>query len=469
MKTHIDNKIITGINKRILFIAGFIMLIVIAKYFISYLGWREKLSDNNFYDGVYIEGVRLAGLSRAEALRELETEFEKDYKQTSIELFYEDKGWTIPLNSIAFSFDFEAAVNNAYKLGRSGNWFQRIKTLKSLKTTPVNLVVGAKYDRLKLIKYLSKIKKQIDFSSSNSTYDFNYGKILYTHDVDGRKLDIEVNTKLIEGRLLNRDFSDICLDIETIRPSITVEDVKGLRDILGVFTTRFNAYNFSRAHNIELASKKLNNFLLLPGEEFSMDYALGPRTPSNGYMQAPIIFRNQLVTGTGGGVCQVATTLYNAALLSYLEVTKRVHHSIPLGYVPPGQDATISEGYIDLKFRNNKDYTICIVTEVKGGTITARIIGRKSPGESSNAVLRPVVIEEYNPPEPEYVINNSLSNEQVQIRVKERKGLKVVLYRDTYNERGALINSEIISQDIYKPVRGQLAVSKKTFDSLRNN
>lgn len=436
---------------------------------VYYLNSWKKLNYSYFYDGIYIDGVKLTGLSRAEALKQLESEFERIYKQTSIDLLYEENTWTIPLNSIDFGFDFETAINNAYRLGRSGNWFSRIKTIKQLKKTPVNLVVGARYDRAKLNNYLTKIKKQIDFSASNSTYDYNCGKIVYTNDVSGRRLDIEANTKLIEGRLLNRDFSDICLAIEIIKPLITVADVKELRVVLGVYTTRFNSSNYSRAHNIELAGKKINNYLLLPGEEFSMDYALGPRTSSNGYMQAPIIMRNQFVSGTGGGVCQVATTLYNAVLLSYLEVTKRVHHSIPLGYVPPGQDATISEGYIDLKFRNNRDYTICIATEVNEGTVTVKIIGRKSAGDLSNTVLRPVIIEEYTPPEPEYVINNSLSNDEVQIRVKERKGFKVVLYRDTYNGQGALINSEIISQDIYKPVRGQLAVSKKTYEALRNN
>ncbi|WP_313560961.1 VanW family protein [Ruminiclostridium cellobioparum] len=476
MKIPIDNKksdhismLIRSRRRTVLFCIAFIIVVAVTVNLVSLLNSCRKLSYNYFYDGVYMDGIKLAGLSKAEALRQLEMEFQRNYKQTSIDLLYEDNTWTIPLSSIDFNFDFETAINNAYKLGRSGSWFSRTKTIRQLKKTPVNLVVGAKYDRAKLNKYLTKIKRQIDFSASNSTYDYNCGKIIYTSDVNGKKLDIDTNTKLIEGRLLNRDFSDICLSIEIIKPLITLADVKEIKDVLGVFTTRFSSYNYSRAHNIELAGKKINNYLVLPGEEFSMDYALGPRTPSNGYMQAPIIMRNRFVAGTGGGVCQVATTLYNAILLSYMEVTKRVHHSIPLGYVPPGQDATISEGYIDLKFRNNRDYTICIATEVRDSTVTVKIIGRKKPGESLNAVLRPVIVEEYDPPEPEYVINNSLSNDEVQIRVKERKGFKVVLYRDTYNEQRALINSEVISQDIYKPVRGQLAVSKKTYESLKNN
>ena len=444
------------------------IIITVAFGLVSYLNVRENLSSKYFYTGIYIDGVNVAGLTKTEALREVKKEFDKNHGKSSINLLFEEKTWILPLAELNFKYDFETTINKAYGLGRTGNWFTRLITIKRLKDTPINLIVASNYDKAKLTKLLTKLKKQVDFSPSNSTYDYNYGKIKYTNEVYGRRLDLETNTKLIEARLMNRDFSDICLNIESIKPLITVDDVKDLNDVLAIFSTNFNSYNSSRAHNIGLAAKKINNYLLLPGEEFSMDRALGPRSFSNGYMQAPIIMRSQVVPGTGGGVCQVATTLYNAALLSCLEITKRVHHSIPLGYVPPGQDATISEGYIDLKFKNNRDYTICIVSEISGGSITVKIIGKKGNKDALRIVLRPVVIEEYAPPEPEYIINNSLSEGQVKVRVRERKGLKVVLYRDVYDEQGTLLNSEIISQDIYKPVRGQLGVSRRTYEKLKN-
>jgi len=83
-----------------------------------------------------------------------------------------------------------------------------------------------------------------------------------------------------------------------------------------------------------------------------MDASLGSRTKENGYKDAPVIVKGRLIEGVGGGVCQVTSTLYVAVLKAKLEVVERVKHSMPLGYVEPGQDATISEGYIDFKFRN---------------------------------------------------------------------------------------------------------------------
>lgn len=428
---------------------------------------NKKLTYAYFYKGIYVDGVNIAGMTKSQALEEIQQEFENKYYKESVSLVYDQKTWKIPLKSIDFSFDYKGALDYAYKIGHGGTWFERLKAIRELKKNPVNLIISGKFDREKLIDKLNIIKKEIDFSGTSSTYDYNYGRINYTQDISGNFLDIETNEKLIGTKLLNRDFSDIYLEVRIVKPLITVKDVKDIKDVLSAFTTNFNKNNYSRAHNIELAGKKINNYLLLPGEEFSMDLALGPRTSGNGYLQAPIIMKSQVVPGTGGGVCQVATTLYNAALLSLLPVTMRVSHSIPLGYVPPGRDATISEGYIDLKFKNNRDYTICIAAEIKGGSITVKIIGKRK-GDEPQVALRSVIVDEYHPPGPEYVVNDSLPDNTVRVTVKERRGLKVIVYRDTYHH-GALIDSEVISEDIYKPVREQRAVNRKTFESLRSN
>jgi len=428
---------------------------------------HKKLSYKYYYNGIYVDGVKISSLTKEQALKKMKYEFNTNHHNKVVSLIYKEKAWTIPLEIINYQYDFDSTLNYAYNIGRKGSLINRIKTINSLDNRPINLIVSGKYDNDIIVEKLKIIKKEIDFLGIPSTYTYNYGKISYTNDVEGRKFDIETNTKLIKSQLLNRNFNDIFLIVETIKPSITLADVKDLKDVLATYTTKFNINNSSRAHNIKLASKKINNYLLLPGEEFSMDLALGPRTSDQGFMQAPIIMKNAIIPGTGGGVCQVASTLYNAVLLSMLQVTNRVNHSITLSYVPPGQDATISEGYIDLKFKNNRDYTICIVSEINYENLTTKIIGKKR-NEDPFARLRPIIIEEYDPPDPEYVVNESLRDDEIKIRIKEKKGLKVILYRDTYNKEDALINTEKISQDIYRPVRGVLAVNKKLFEALKN-
>ncbi len=428
----------------------------------------KKITYKYFYNGIYVDGINISGITKDNAFKKLQEGINLNYQNKTIYLIYEDKKWPLTLDTIDFRLDFDATLDYAYNIGRKGSIIHRLKTINAINNKPINLIISAKYDKNQLVEKLSFIKKDIDFLGISSTYNYNYGKINYTSDVVGRKLDVDINKKLIETHLLNRNFEDIHLIVQPVKPSITISDVKELEYVLASYTTKFNVNNYSRAYNIKLACQKINNYLLLPGEEFSMDLALGPRTTAHGFMEAPIIMKNSVIQGTGGGVCQVTSTLYNAVLLSMLQVTNRINHSIVLNYVPPGQDATISEGYIDFKFKNNRDYTICIVVELDDGNLTIKIIGRQR-SDDPIVKLRPVIIQEYEPPYPEYVVDESLSDNQVVIRSKEKKGLKVVLYRDTYNRQGLLINTEKISQDIYKPVRGILAVNKKNYYYLKIN
>ncbi len=463
-KNNIRNSVIKVLYYSFMILLLLILLAGITFGFTSY----KKISYRYFYNGIYVDGINISGITKDNAIKKLQERVNFNYKNKTIYLKYKDKKWPVPLDSIDYELDFDATLDYAYSIGRKGSIINRLKTINTINNKPINLILSAKYDKNQLVEKLDIIKKDIDFLGISSTYNYNYGKINYTSDVVGRKLDVDINIKLIEKHLLNRNFEDIYLIVQPVKPSISITDVKELEHVLASYTTKFNINNYSRAYNIKLACQKINNYLLLPGEEFSMDLVLGPRTTAHGFMQAPIIMKNSVVQGTGGGVCQVASTLYNAVLLSMLQVTSRINHSIALNYVPPGQDATISEGYIDFKFKNNRDYTVCIVSEVVNGNLTIKIIGRKRSNDPI-VKLRPVIIEEYEPPYPEYVVDESLSDNQVVIRTKEKKGLKVVLYRDTYNRQGLLINTEKISQDIYKPVRGELAVNKKSYNNLKLN
>jgi vancomycin resistance protein YoaR len=447
--------------------AALLLLILLAGITFGFTTYK-KISYRYFYNGIYVDGINISGITKDNAIKKLQDGINLNYQSKTIYLIYKDKKWPVPLDSIDYKLDFDATLEYAYSIGRKGSIMHRLKIINTINNKPINLILSAKYDKNQLVEKLEIIKKDIDFLGISSTYNYNYGKINYTSDEVGRKLDVDINNKLIETHLLNRNFENIYLIVKQIKPSISIADVKELEHVLASYTTNFNVNNYSRAYNIKLACQKINNYLLLPGEEFSMDLVLGPRTTAHGFMEAPIIMKNSVVQGTGGGVCQVASTLYNAVLLSMLQVTSRINHSIALNYVPPGQDATISEGYIDFKFKNNRDYTVCIVSEVVKGNLTIKIIGRKRSGDPI-VKLRPVIIEEYEPPYPEYVVDESLSDNQVVVRTKEKKGLKVVLYRDTYNRQGLLINTEKISRDIYKPVRAVIAVNEKNYNYFKIN
>jgi vancomycin resistance protein YoaR len=145
--------------------------------------------------------------------------------------------------------------------------------------------------------------------------------------------------------------------------------------LLYTFTTYFDGDNAGRAANIKLAAQKINGTILPAGESFSFNSVVGARTAQNGFNIAKIIEDGKYLDGVGGGVCQVSTTLYNAALLSGLEIVEYHPHSLSVGYVSPSRDAMVSGNYFDLKFKNNKLTPIYIRTNVDGGSVTCSIYG----------------------------------------------------------------------------------------------
>ena len=124
----------------------------------------------------------------------------------------------------------------------------------------------------------------------------------------------------------------------------------------------------------------------MPGEEFSYDKTILPRTAENGYMAAPVYVGNKVESGMGGGICQPSSTLYGAALYANLEILERHNHSMLVSYMPAGLDATISQGALDLRLRNNTPYPVKIASQASGGVLTFSIWGYNPENISVNIV-----------------------------------------------------------------------------------
>lgn len=161
------------------------------------------------------------------------------------------------------------------------------------------------------------------------------------------------------------------------QPENTFEKLNSIlyKDVLGSYTTSFGSSSYSRANNVRLAASRINGTELMPGEEFSYDKAILPRTTANGYMEAGVYVGNRSETGMGGGICQPSSTLYAAALYANMEIIERHNHSLPVSYLPAGLDATIAEGYLDMRFKNSSDYPVKISATADGGVLTFKILG----------------------------------------------------------------------------------------------
>lgn len=143
-------------------------------------------------------------------------------------------------------------------------------------------------------------------------------------------------------------------------------------NVIGTCTTNYVANN-NRAVNVELAAQRINGVVVQPCAGFSFSQTILPRTAANGYRTAPIFIGGKKGTGTGGGVCQVSSTLYAAMVYAGLPATERHAHSLPVDYLPAGLDATIAGNYKDLKFTNIYSQPLVIYASAQGGTLTVTL------------------------------------------------------------------------------------------------
>lgn len=131
--------------------------------------------------------------------------------------------------------------------------------------------------------------------------------------------------------------------------------------------------------NVYIAANILKGAIVKPGEIFSQNNTIGPYTKDKGFMEGPTYFGSDLITTVGGGVCKIATGLYNTAILCNLPIIERSAHSLPVTYVPYGQDATVAYGIRDFRFKNSTDHTILIWAEALQNTLYIGFYGTSYP------------------------------------------------------------------------------------------
>jgi len=213
---------------------------------------------------------------------------------------------------------------------------------------------------------------------------FEKGTIFRTPEQVGYKVDeTTIFDRVVEALA---DDRVVRLDVEEAPKKITDEMLKSVTDVVVSYSTTFAASNVSRSANIKLAASKLDGVLLLPGERVSYNETVGRRTLAAGFKEAGVYLNGRHDTGVGGGICQVSTTLYNAALLSDLKIVQRQNHSMPVPYVPLGRDATVDYGNIDLVIENNTDGLIAISSQYTPGMLIFRILGKKVEGREVKIV-----------------------------------------------------------------------------------
>ena len=227
--------------------------------------------------------------------------------------------------------------------------------------------------------YITNLAKSTSQMPIDAKFTINDGTaIILTPAQNGQELNISIAiTELRKGLLANE--SEIVLMLEITEPAITADKISslGINDRLAVGESNFTGSTLSRIQNIKVSSKKFNGLIVKPNETFSFNTILGEVVASTGYAPEKVIKNNKIEYEYGGGICQVSTTLFRAAILAGFPIVERKPHAFPVHYYDPqGFDATIYPGSSDLRFTNDTQGPVLVQTHITGKNIIFEIYGK---------------------------------------------------------------------------------------------
>lgn len=421
--------------------------------------YNTSSEGENIFNGVYINNINVGGMSKEEAQRVLEEKFNNPISNRIITLNTGDLKYKLKYSELNAHYDIDTAVKKAFEYGKSGNIIDKTRSRLLLKKETVNINMEFKFDKSVIDKVIKDVDQRVNKSPKDAKIYFDGVNFRVTPDESGIRVNQEKLGKLIDEAIK----PDSSIDSINVPTEVTSAGIKGdmlsrIDTKLSSFTTAFKPSDINRTENVRIASEQTNGTLILPGEIFSMNRALGPRVVSKGYKEAPVIINGTVVPGLAGGICQVTTTIYNAALLSNLQIVERRQHGLAVSYVGVGRDATISGDVIDFKFKNTNKYPIYLYAVVGKSTLTVSLYGaNEHPGQSVQITSE--VTERINP-DIEYIYDSTLKEGTKITEEKPITGIKSITYKKVFLN-GKLISNELINKDFYKPAKGKIRVGTK--------
>lgn len=326
---------------------------------------------------VTLNGQSIADMTDDEITNYLDLH-EKEAEDRKLRLAADGVDVTLDLDELGAKLDRSYIDDELHLVGRWGLPWQRVADVVTTLTQGKDVPLAIAVDDEKLDKALADVHDKYDKDPQNAyAYVKDDQKTVAIEDAKDRivintdKLKNAVTAELHTGRT---DTLDVPVDSRE-GADIKADDLKDIDTVLSYYTTHFDDTNPDRNVNIRLAQKRLKHAVVMAQKDFSFNKYVGTRTPDKGYKQAPSYFENKLEQSTGGGVCQVSTTLFNAALRAGLFIASREPHFAPAAYVPVGMDATVADDGLDFAFTNPFQHPVCVYTIAGQNTVTTYILG----------------------------------------------------------------------------------------------
>ena len=421
-------------------------------------------TGKRFKAGVKLIGVDVSGMTPEEATGLVKNAAEKKLKTVAVTISSGENSWTLDSDAMGMGYDIAEALADGLNFGRGED-----------DNTVVITGAGegefdAKYtwDRGKIISALAAMSQSINTEATAAYAEpvtdwTQEERFIYHASEEGITLNEEATADAIEKALGQGEF--VCTveaTVNAVLPGGNIDDLKAATSFIASYTTKFSArrddeVKQNRKFNIQKAADIINGNTVQPGEEWSFNTVVGPRTYELGWKGANGISGGKEYTiQAGGGICQVSTTLYNALLCANMEIVDRRAHTIPSDYVPVGLDATVDTRGIDFVWKNNTDmpaYIFARVEKVEGSssrhTITVYVYGKPLPEGVTYQSRNEIIEERSRQDEAIYTNDASIPTGYQLERVQGHKYYVAEAYQDKYVD-GKLAESKLLYTDKYK-------------------
>ncbi|MCL2717471.1 MAG: VanW family protein [Lachnospiraceae bacterium] len=342
------------------------LLLIVTALFIAFITVSpiEAKAKDTILSGIYVDDISLGGKTAEEAM-ELVKDYVAGLGQKGVTLNIVN-GFSLEVtpDELGFTWSNPEIIEEAAALGQKGNIIARYKAIKDLEHSNKVYEVKYSFDSAMIFDIIADQCADFNQPAIDARMELIDGERIITEGQAGYEIDIRASVDLIIDFMDNYwDKNNVSIDliIAVAEPRGSYEELSGIIDVLGTFSTAFSGSSSNRIANIANGTRLCSGILLYPGDEFDALKAVTPFTEANGYELAGSFLQGQLVDSLGGGICQVTTTLYIAALYAELEISERHNHSMIVSYVEPSMDAAIAESSgKNLRFINNTEAPIFV-------------------------------------------------------------------------------------------------------------
>jgi len=425
----------------------FLGVILPAALGIAFFRWWQGTDRIAF--GVKVQGIAIGGLSRQQAKQVLRSHFHAAlWANISVPLLCRGKiVHRIRIAELGLRPDLDKVVDEAGQIGRCASLLESLRQFLLAQQGGVHLPMRWRWEEDAARSLLHRLAGSLNRPPERAWVEWRDGAIHLVPSKEGVQVDIDATLRVWRHQFHQGKWERLEILLRPWHPEVTTEDVAMLDGVVGRAITSFRTSARNRAHNIRLAASRLDHVLIRPGEVLSFNALVGPRTSRRGFRVARVLVRGEFTEDFGGGVCQVAGTLYLAGLRAGMEVVERHRHSRPVAYLPPGLDATVNFGSLDLKLRNPFPTPLYLRIFVKGGRLTVLILGKRQSGRIYRIVREVTRVGSFT---EKVTYDPSLPKGVRKIDDKGSPGYRVRVWRWQV-DNGVVTKRELISVDTYSP------------------